>query len=147
MRDPQAGALMWRCCILCQPAVLDRCPGLCPPAEPGCPIPCEWGEASPALLAAEAESLTRYMSCVTIAAALAVQAHVMLAAKGLTTCLTPRCGRDVPALMPWDRTSPSPGSVCIPLLWRGLSMAALGMFLRFFPSREICSCSSNSIFA
>lgn len=88
---------------------------LCSPAEPGCPIPCQWGEASPALLAAEAESLTCHMSCVTIAAALAAQVHVTLAARGLTTCLTPRVGSHLPALMPWDRTPPSPGSIWIPL--------------------------------
>lgn len=54
---------------------------LCSPAEPGYSIPCEWGEASPALLAAEAESLTCHMSCVTIAAALDAQVHVTLAAR------------------------------------------------------------------
>lgn len=124
---PQAGDLMWRCCTFCQPAALDlhprACPGLCPPAESGCPIPCEWGETSSALLAAEAESLTCYMSCVTIAAALVVQLLVMLAAVGLSACLTPHFGRDVPPLMPWDRTPPSPSNGGV------LSTAALGVFI------------------
>lgn len=66
------------------------------------------------------------LSCVTIAAALAAQAHVMLAAEGLTTASPSRFGRDAPALMLWDRTPPSPGSVCIPLQWWGLIHGSTG---------------------
>lgn len=116
---------MWRCCTFCQPEP-QSLSWLCTRAEPRCPIPCEWGEASPARLAAEAESLTCYISCVTIAAALALQLHIMPAATGLTACLILCFGRDVPALVPWDRTPPSPSSVCIPLQWWDLEHGSTG---------------------